>query len=299
MSAEETTAAERPDADPATWFGGRPRALFVHAHPDDETITTGGTLAALAEAGREPLLVTLTRGEQGEVVPGPFAHLQGTDALAPHRQTELAAAIAMLGLERHAFLGVEPARAEGYPPAIYEDSGMEWGPDGRAVAAPEASDDALTRAPAVEALNDLLAAAYRSGAQAIVSYDDGGGYGHPDHVFAHRLSRAVAQGLGLPFWEVLTGEAAERAEAERAAGAANASSGADAGAGADPDRDPGSRIEVHDIAPWLPRKVAALRAHGTQLQVDGDDIVHVGGQREPISVREVFRHVPGPSATDD
>ncbi|WP_258566728.1 PIG-L family deacetylase [Leucobacter luti] len=57
--------------------------MFVHAHPDDESISTGGTLAALASAGREPLLVTLTRGERGEVVPGPFAHLAGTDALAP------------------------------------------------------------------------------------------------------------------------------------------------------------------------------------------------------------------------
>ena len=252
-------------ADPGAGFGGRPRVMFVHAHPDDETIATGGTLAGLAEAGREPLLVTLTRGEQGEVTPGPFAHLQGTDALAPHRQTELAAAIAMLGLERHAFLGVEPARAEGLPPAIYEDSGMSWGEDGRAQAAPDAGPDALTRAPAVEALNDLLAAAYLAGAQGIVSYDDGGGYGHPDHVFAHRLSRAVAEALGLPFWEIVPGGA---------------------GSGADSD------IETHDVSPWFERKVAALRAHGTQLTVDGEDIVHVGGQREPIARSEAFRLLP-------
>ena len=274
------TAAE--GSDPGTWFAGRPRVLFVHAHPDDETITTGGTIAGLAEAGREPLLVTLTRGERGEVVPGPFAHLAGTDALAPHRQTELAAALAMLGLERHAFLGVPPARAEGFPPAIYEDSGMQWGADGRAIAAADASADALTRAPAVEALNDLLAAAFNAGAQAIVSYDDGGGYGHPDHVFAHRLARAVAQGLGLPFWEVLTGDAAERAIVD-----ANAAEGGHAEA-----------LEIHDVEPWLPRKLAALRAHGTQLALDGGDIVHVGGQREAVSVREVFRRVPGPGGAE-
>ncbi|WP_336652497.1 MULTISPECIES: PIG-L deacetylase family protein [unclassified Leucobacter] len=246
-------------ADPNTWFDGRSRAMFVHAHPDDETICTGGTLAALAEAGLEPLLVTLTRGEQGEVTPGPLQALAGTHGLAVVRQNELKTALGMLGVERHTFLGVEPARAEGLPPTIYEDSGMAWGSDGRATAAPEASRDALTSAPAVEALNDLLAAAYLAGAQAIVSYDDGGGYGHPDHRFAHRLSRAVAQALELPFWEIVPG-ADETGES-------------------------------YDVSPWFERKVAALRAHGTQLTVDGEEIVHVGGQREPIRRVERFRRL--------
>lgn len=250
--------------DPTTWFGGRARAMFVHAHPDDETITTGGTLAGLAEAGREPLLVTLSRGERGEVVAGPLEALVAAHGLAVARQNELRTALGMLGVERHAFLGVPPARAEGLPPAIYEDSGMQWGADGRAVAADEASDDALTRAPAMEALNDLLAAAYQSGAQAIVSYDDGGGYGHPDHVLAHRIARAVAHALDLPYWEIVSDGASDEG------------------------------VETHDIAPWLERKVAALRAHATQLTVDGDDIVHVGGQREPISRAEAFRLLPPP-----
>ena len=251
----------------ADWFDGASRVMFVHAHPDDETITTGGTLAALAEAGREPLLVTLTRGERGEVVEGPLAALVGTHGLPAVRQNELKTALGMLGVERHAFLGVAPARAEGLSPVIYEDSGMSWGPDGRATASPDANPDALTRAPAVEALNDLLAAAYLSGAQAVVSYDDGGGYGHPDHVRAHQLARAVAQALELPFWEIVAG---------------------------DPESD--EVIEDHDIAPWLDRKLAALRAHGTQLTLestaDGADvvheIVHVGGQRHPVATTETF-----------
>src|SRR5690554_3155725 len=113
------------------WFDGRSRVLFVHAHPDDETITTGGTLAALAEAGREPLLVTLTRGERGEVMPGPLEALAGTHGLAVVRQNELKTALGMLGTERHLFLGVPPARAAGLAPTIYEDSGMRWGADGR------------------------------------------------------------------------------------------------------------------------------------------------------------------------
>jgi N-acetyl-1-D-myo-inositol-2-amino-2-deoxy-alpha-D-glucopyranoside deacetylase len=162
---------------------------------------------------------------------------------------------------------------------IYEDSGMSWGPDGRATAAPEAGPDALTSAPAVEALNDLLAAAYRAGAQGIVSYDDGGGYGHPDHVFAHRLARAVAHALEVPFWEIVsTGSLPEAVPLPEPVG----------GSGS---------LELHDVEPWLDRKVAALRAHGTQLSVDGDDIVHVGGQREAIGRVEVFRKPAGDAAS--
>lgn len=271
----ETELKENDMQDPAQWFGGAPRVMFVHAHPDDESISTGGTLAALASAGREPLLVTLTRGERGEVVPGPFAHLAGTDALAPHRQAELAAALFMLGVERHAFLGVEPARAEGLTPVIYEDSGMVWGADGRAEAAADATADALTRAPAVEALNDLLAAAHGAGARAVVSYDSGGGYGHPDHVFAHRLARAVAHALGLPFWEIVSDPSA-----------LNSAQG-----------DPA--VETHDISPWFDRKVAALRSHVTQLTVEDDEMVHVGGQRQRIERSEAFRLCPSPAASSE
>lgn len=252
-------------SDVNEWFGGVSRVLFVHAHPDDETITTGGTLAALAEAGREPLLVTLTRGEQGEVVAGPLEALVAAHGLAVARQNELRTALSMLGVERHVFLGVPPARAEGLDPTIYEDSGMEWQEDGRAGASPNASDDALTKVAAVESLMDLFAAANDSGAGAIVSYDDGGGYGHPDHVHAHRLARSVAQALELPFWEIVSDPDPQPADA------------------------PASTIEHHDITPWLDRKVAALRAHATQLSVDGNDIVHVGGQRQPIGTSEQFR----------
>lgn len=244
-----------------TWFDGRARVMFVHAHPDDESITTGGTLAALAEAGREPLLVTLTRGEQGEVMPGPLQALAGTHGLAVVRQNELRTALGMLGVARHAFLGAPPARAAGLDPVIYEDSGMRWGADGRAEASGEAGPDALTSVPAVEALNDLLAAAFEAGAQALVSYDDGGGYGHPDHVRAHQLARAVAHALDLPFWEIVA-----------------------------PDSDTDAEgIERYDISPWFDRKVAALRAHATQLSIDGEDVVHVGGQRHPIGAEESYR----------
>lgn len=258
--------------DPASWFGGEGRVMFVHAHPDDETIATGGTLAALSEAGREPLLVTLTRGEQGEVVDGTLQALAQQHGLAVVRQNELKTALGMLGLERHAFLGVPPARAEGLEATIYEDSGMEWADqagDGslRAVPSSDVGPDALTSVPAIEPLYDLLAAGYLSNASAIVSYDHAGGYGHPDHVLAHQLGRAVAEALEIPFWEIVADH--EHANTEG--------------------------VEVHDVAPWLERKVAALRAHATQLTVESGgphyEIMHVGGQRQRVEVVEAFRRV--------
>lgn len=296
----------------AAWFEGAQNVLFVHAHPDDETIATGGTIAGLAAAGRAPLLVTLTRGERGEVVPGTFAGAEGSPELSAHRESELAAAVAALGVAQHAYLGTPPARATGLEPRVYEDSGMQWAdPDADgvrwAVAAPDASEAALTRSPAVEALNDLIALAVAWGAGAIASYDERGGYGHPDHVFAHRAARAVARGLELPFWQV------------EAVGADPArSTGIDRGT--DPGTDPGDDrwtdhggdtgddrgidpegagvdaplrhiTQDHDVAPWLDRKLAALRAHATQLTIDGSDIVHVGGQREPIGLVERFRRL--------
>lgn len=248
------------------WFDGAPRVLFVHAHPDDETIVTGGTIAALAAAGRGPAVVTLTRGEKGEVRPGPFASLQGTPGLASHRENELAAALTALGVSQHVFLGTPPARVDGLAPRVYEDSGMVWGDDGRAIAGLDAGELALTRAAAHEPLADLLTLANEWEVGAIVSYDEGGGYGHPDHVFAHCAARSVAAALDRPFWVI--------------------GSTPDVGIAGDADG-----WVSYDISEWIERKTFALRCHGTQLVVDGDDIVHVGGQRHAIGRTEAFRRI--------
>lgn len=244
-----------------TWFDGAQRVVFVHAHPDDETIATGGTIAGLAAAGKPAGLLTLTRGERGEVTPGPFTHLQGTEQLAPHREQELHAAMLMLGVEGHAFLGTPPARQEGLEPRVYEDSGMQWGDDGVAVAAADTGPDALTSAPATEVINDVLFGVLSLECDAIVSYSDDGGYGHPDHVLAHRVARAVAAAIEVPFWQI--------------------------------SRDEGA--EAYDVSPWIERKIGALRMHGTQLTVvDDETIEHVGGQREAIALVERFERLESP-----
>lgn len=258
------------NVNPVTWFESAQRVVFVHAHPDDETIATGGTLAGLTAAGKPAGLITLTRGERGEVTPGPFTGLQGTPGLAPHREQELRAALLMLGVEDHAFLGTAPARDAGLEDRVYEDSGMAWGADGMAESAPDTSETALTRAPATEVINDLLHGVLSLECDAIVSYNDEGGYGHPDHVLAHRAARAVAAAIDVPFWEIVPGSAQENPEDDE--------------------------IWGYDVSEWIERKIAALRMHGTQLTVISDEeMEHVGGQRDAITRVERYRKVAAPS----
>src|SRR5690606_23362027 len=107
----------------------REHVLLVHAHPDDETISTGGTIATLLDAGARVTLLTCTRGERGEGVPPELQHLSG-DALGAYRERELASAMRVLGLADHRILGSEDACANGTEPHRYRDSGMTWGPDG-------------------------------------------------------------------------------------------------------------------------------------------------------------------------
>lgn len=243
-----------------TWFDGVSHVLFVHAHPDDETLSTGGTIAALNACGRRASVVTMTRGERGEVVAGPLTPLEGTPQLAERRVQELHEALRVLGVAEHALLGEGVARSAGLAPRRYEDSGMRWAANGAAVAAETSSAEALTNASIAGALADLIAFVDEIGAEAIVSYDERGGYGHPDHVFTHRLARAVSIGLELPFWCVLP-------------------------AGAD-------GVE-HDVSPWLAQKTAALAAHATQLTVRDGEFELSGGQVHQIERSEWFSRANG------
>lgn len=245
------------------WFGGASRVLFVHAHPDDESIWTGGAIAALNASGREATVLTLTRGERGEVMPGRLAALEGTPELANQRAHELNEALAHLGVRRHAFLGSGTARKSGMEKRVYEDSGMQWSPDGRAVPASEVSPRALTRATLAEVVGDAVAFAEDVQAQAIVSYDEFGGYGHPDHVLAHDVSRAVAQALRLPFWAVLGSEVT-----------------------------PQNPVAL-DVAAWLTQKKHAMAAHETQLIIDDNEFVLTGGQRHAVAVTESYEKLGG------
>ncbi|GAA3207747.1 PIG-L family deacetylase [Oerskovia jenensis] len=191
----------------------RPRGglLAVHAHPDDETLATGALLATWAAAGEPVTVVTCTRGEQGEVIGAELAHLEGDGpALAAHREGELAAALASLGVRDHVFLDQVPTSAPegaaGHGTTVaYRDSGMAWAAPGIARAAAQADlpAGALVAAPLDEAADRLARVLRERRPRVVVTYEPSGGYGHPDHVRAHEITvRAIElaaraeQGLG-------------------------------------------------------------------------------------------------------
>ncbi|MDN5726284.1 MAG: PIG-L family deacetylase [Propionibacteriales bacterium] len=233
-----------------SWYEA-PNALVAHAHPDDETLATGALLAHWVQAGASVHVLTATRGEQGEVVDGPLTALEGTDDLHRHRVGELAGALAELGVTSSAILGEPPARAEGLSPRHYHDSGMRWVT--ATVAGPSDNDDplAFSTADFSEAVDDLLAWARTVRPSLLVSYDSHGGYGHPDHVRMHEVTLAAAERSGIPMAEVVH----------------------------DPTKPYDHWFDLDD---QFDRLVRALRHHASQLTVTGHDVVHVGGQRDPI-----------------
>jgi len=172
--------------------------LFVHAHPDDETLATGLALAHHARAGGAHLL-TCTLGEEGEVIPPELAHLDAAhdDALGPHRWGELQAAMAVLGVT-HEVLGADAARGR---LSRWRDSGMAGTPSA-------ANPDAFVNADLAEAAALATDVVRRLDPAAVVTYDRHGGYGHPDHIQAHRVACAAVTSLPAgerpPLYAVLT-----------------------------------------------------------------------------------------------
>lgn len=206
----EQGAAVLPHALQSLLPAGMPakgaRVLYVHAHPDDETVVTGASMAHLARAGAEVTLLSMTRGERGEVIPEALRHLEvgqpgcaddGT-ALGDYRVGELHAACAALGVRTQFFAGQAPAfdTSTGFSNGRdrYLDSGMSWGADGRAVAAPDVSPASLTAAPVLEAAAHIAAAIRAVQPAVVVTYDDDGGYGHPDHI---RTGQATLQAVEI------------------------------------------------------------------------------------------------------
>ncbi|PZF57981.1 hypothetical protein DEI92_11990 [Curtobacterium sp. MCBD17_034] len=263
MAMSTPTPATRPE-----------RVLFVHAHPDDETLATGGTIATLVELGADVTVLTATRGERGEMLTPALAPLFGdAPRVAAHRETEIAAALAALGGPRHLWLGGPGARPTDLPPRRYSDSGMRWAADGRATAAADAPADSLTAADLGEVVDDVRAAIRSTGADAVVSYADDGGYGHPDHVRVHAAARYAARAEDVPFSTIV-------------------------------DADSGQADLVVDVLPVRPRVRAALEQYRSQLTVDPLDpeqperltYVMPHGARLEAPAREGFRHDAPPAA---
>jgi len=150
-------------------------AVFLHAHPDDEAIATGGTMAKATDDGHRVVLVCATRGEQG--IPQPGILSEG-EALWQRRAKELEAACRILGVARLEYLG-------------YVDSGMIGEPSNDA-------PDSFWQADIEEASQRLATILREEKAQVLVAYDDHGGYGHPDHIQVHRVGHRAAELAGTP-----------------------------------------------------------------------------------------------------
>ncbi|MEV5503096.1 PIG-L family deacetylase [Nonomuraea fuscirosea] len=226
--------------------------MVVHAHPDDECLTTGGILARYAEEGVRTVLVTCTNGEQGDdqngVKPGEPGHDDA--AVAAKRLEELRESVGHLAVEHLELLG-------------YRDSGMEgWEANGH--------PDAFANVPVESAAARLAALMEHYRPQVVVTYDEtgGGGYGHPDHVQTHRVTVAAVERSGIPdkFYYTAIPRASIRRMFELMK-----ESGVDVG-DFDPSGDFGTPDErvtsVVDVAPYVERKLKALQAHESQ----GDNI---------------------------
>jgi N-acetyl-1-D-myo-inositol-2-amino-2-deoxy-alpha-D-glucopyranoside deacetylase len=162
------------------------RILLVHAHPDDETINNGATMALYADKGAHVTLITCTRGEEGEVLVPELAHLASSqqDLLGQHRETELALAMKALGISDYRFLGA--------PAAKFRDSGM-MGTD------PNNRPDVFWQADLDSAAQLLVKVIEEIKPQILITYDEFGGYGHPDHIQAHRVAMRAAE---LSTWQI-------------------------------------------------------------------------------------------------
>ncbi|GAA1936459.1 N-acetyl-1-D-myo-inositol-2-amino-2-deoxy-alpha-D-glucopyranoside deacetylase [Nocardioides marmoribigeumensis] len=175
------------------------RLLLVHAHPDDESINNGATMAKYVAEGAHVTLVTCTLGEEGEVLVPDLVHLaaDADDALGEHRIGELAAAMKALGVTDHRFLG---------GPGHFRDSGMEWSESGAAQPKPTVRDDTFWRADLTQAADLLVEIVREVRPQVLVTYDQFGNYGHPDHIQAHRVAMYAAQLAAVPSYRRDLGE---------------------------------------------------------------------------------------------
>ena len=192
--------------------------LAVHAHPDDESLATGGLLATFAAAGRPACVVTCTRGERGEVIALPgttsagLAGLEGDGpALGAHRETELADALTRLAdgagsRVEHVFLDALPSSGRRFAGSDepgsqrYEDSGMAWVAPGVAGPAPDSPPTAFARVPLDEPAGRLAALVRARRPAVVATYEPGGGYGHPDHVRAHQVTVRALELAADPAW---------------------------------------------------------------------------------------------------
>lgn len=266
--------------------------LLVHAHPDDESIETGATMARYAAAGVPVTLVTCTLGELGEIIPADLAYLAAGrgDLLGKYRIGELGAACAALGVRDYRFLG---------GPGRWRDSGMMG-------LTSNGDPGCFWQADLDAAALDLVAIIREVRPRVMVSYDDRGFYGHPDHIQAHRVARRafeLADGAVAKFYATAVPRSvlADGMDAMRD----REQSGNPAGGGPDftqvesvddlpfgvPDEIVTTEI---DATAYLEQKLAAMRAHATQIAVDSPFFAFSDNVSQRAFGREYYTLLAGP-----
>jgi N-acetyl-1-D-myo-inositol-2-amino-2-deoxy-alpha-D-glucopyranoside deacetylase len=257
-----------------------PRLLLVHAHPDDETLWTGGTIARYAAAGYHVTVVTCTLGEEGEIIPDSLRTLaaDAADQLGGYRVGELRSACAALGITDHRYLGGI---------GRWRDSGMAGSPA-------NTRPRAFAGSPVDEQVAELESVLRQVRPQVVVSYDANGGYGHPDHIRAHEITMAATAAVpdvDRVFYAVTSRRATDEGVAKLV------------GVAGLPFRlpEPGELPVVDDaeistavdISAHLQAKLSAIRAHATQVSLwqDGQGAVSYAlsnGVAQPVVDHEFY-----------
>lgn len=238
------------------------RLLLVHAHPDDETIGNGVTMAKYATAGTQVTLVTCTRGEEGEILLSELANLASDkdDKLGEQRIIELKNAMHELGIKDYRFLGA--------PNKKWRDSGMMGTPQND-------RNDVFWQTDLDEAALELVKIILETKPQVLITYDEFGGYGHPDHIKAHRVAMraaelAIDQGWQISkiYWNT-TPRSVVQEGIEKMKEVGSDFFGAESVEDL-PWAKPDELVTTVINAPeFVPQKLAAMKAHATQISIDG------------------------------
>jgi N-acetyl-1-D-myo-inositol-2-amino-2-deoxy-alpha-D-glucopyranoside deacetylase len=275
------------------------RLLLVHAHPDDESIAQGVTMAKYVAEGAHVALVTCTRGEEGEVLVPELENLAADkdDKLGDQREIELVNAMKDLGVTDYRYLG---------GPGRYRDSGM-MGLD------TNNREDCFWQADLREAADLLVTMIREIRPQVLVTYDEKGVYGHPDHIQAHRVATYASQLAAVPSYKLVLGEPWDIAkiywsamkESRMREGLRRMRDTGTPFFDIDPEGelpfatpDEFVSTEIDGLA-YVDQKLAAMRAHATQIAVDGPFFAlsnNVGNEAWGVESFRIAKGTPGESA---
>ena len=238
------------------------RLLLVHAHPDDETINNGVTMAKYAVEGVNVTLVTCTRGEEGEVLVESLKNLASDkdDKLGDHREIELKDAMIELGISDFRFLGS--------PNKKWRDSGMIGAPQNE-------RKDVFWQSNLDEAANELVKVILEIKPQVMITYDEFGGYGHPDHIKAHQVAMRAAEISASQGWQITKiywntmPRSVLQTSIDKMKEVGSEFFGAESADDMPFAKDDELVTSVVKAQEYVPQKLAAMKAHATQISVDG------------------------------